>query len=98
MALRSPKQGLPGSSGPCQVAKLHSRVPMETDPAPNLAQPKARRRWFQFSLRTLLIGVTLAGCGFGWLGVKVREARRQAAIVASITKRGAAVLYDYDFD
>ena len=32
---------------------------------PNAAKPKARRRWYQYSLRTLLIFVTLAGCGFG---------------------------------
>ena len=32
---------------------------------PNAAQPKARRRWYQYSLRSLLIFVTLAGCGFG---------------------------------
>jgi len=33
------------------------------DEKPNAAQPKARRRWYQYSLRTLLIVVTLAGCG-----------------------------------
>jgi hypothetical protein len=27
--------------------------------------PKRKRRWFQFSLRTLLIGVTLDGASFG---------------------------------
>jgi len=34
---------------------------MKTDPARNTAQPKSRRRWYQYTLRTLLIGVTLAG-------------------------------------
>ena len=28
------------------------------------AQPKSRRRWYQYGLRTLLILVTLAGVGF----------------------------------
>jgi hypothetical protein len=38
--------------------------------------PKRRRRWFQFSLRTLLIGVTLAAipCGYvGWQAKIVRD-------------------------
>ncbi len=29
--------------------------------AGSAAQPKSRRRWYQFGLRTLLNGVTLAG-------------------------------------
>ncbi len=61
-------------------------------------RPKSRRRWHQFTLRTLLIVVTLAGCGLGWLGVKVREARVQAAAVAAILKQGGFVFYDYQFD
>ena len=31
---------------------------MQTDP-PRTDPPKRKRRWFQFSLRTLMIGVTL---------------------------------------
>ena len=58
----------------------------------------AKRRWFQFRPRTLLIGVALAGCGLGWLGVKLRAARRQAADVAAILKLGGSVEYDYDND
>ena len=30
------------------------------------------RRWFSFSLRTLLVLLTLFGCAFGWLGVQVK--------------------------
>ena len=70
---------------------------MEQDLA-NAAQPKARRRWYQFGLRTLLIGVTLAGCGFGWLGIKVQNSRQQAAVVAAIRKLGGDVLYDYQLN
>jgi len=71
---------------------------METDADPNAAQPKSRRRWYQYSLRTLLIVVTLAGCGFGWLGVKMREAREQRAAVDAIKKLGGYVVYDYESD
>ncbi len=37
---------------------------MEAEP-PNADPPKRKRRWFQFSLRTLLIGVTIfsVSCG-----------------------------------
>jgi hypothetical protein len=70
---------------------------META-TPNAAQPRTRRRWYQFRLRTLLIGVTVAGCGFGWLGLKVREARRQQAAVATIEKMGGGIGYDYEYD
>ena len=71
---------------------------METDATPNAAQPKPRRRWSQYSLRTLLIFVTLAGFGFGWFGLKVREARQQQAAVAAIEKAGGVVWYDYEYD
>ena len=33
----------------------------------NAAQPQSRRRWYQFGLRTLLIGVALAGCGLAYV-------------------------------
>jgi hypothetical protein len=69
------------------------------DDQPATAEPvKPRRRWYRFGLRTLLICVTLAGCGLGWLGFKVREARQQAAVIALIEKLGGGVQYDYQFD
>jgi hypothetical protein len=71
---------------------------MEAAATPHAAKPKARRRWLSFSLRTLLIFVTLAGCGFGWLGLKFQEARRQQAIVAAIEKLDGWVQYDYQLD
>lgn len=69
---------------------------MESNAAPNAAKPK--RRWYQFSLRTLLIFVTLAGCGFGWLGLKAREARKQHAAVTVVDRTGGHVVYDYEVD
>ena len=66
--------------------------------SPNAAEPKPRRRWYRYGLRTLLIVVTLAGCGFGWLAMKVREGRRQQAAVEAIRELGGGVAYDYEFD
>ena len=32
---------------------------------------KPRRRWPQFSLRTLMVLMLVFGCGFGWLVSKI---------------------------
>lgn len=52
---------------------------------------KARRRWFQFSLRSFLVLVTLA-CA--WLAVVVHRARDQQEAVAAIDKVGGIVQFD----
>ena len=61
-----------------------------------IATPHRRR--LRFGLRTLLIFVAIAGCALGWLGVKVREARRQEADVAARLKLGGSAENDYDED
>jgi hypothetical protein len=63
--------------------------------APN-AKPK--RRWFRFSVRTLLILVAIVSVGFGWLGHKMRQGERQREIVEMIKKLRGSVTYDYEFD
>jgi hypothetical protein len=50
--------------------------------------PKSARRWFQISLRTLLLLVTLVSAAFGWLGFKFRQAKRQRDAVHAIQKLG----------
>ena len=67
---------LPGHGGPLMYAPPCYTGVMDEQPKIAEPKPKAHRRWYQFSLRTLLIFVTLAGCGFGWLGKEVWEARR----------------------
>src|SRR5689334_19846235 len=58
------------------------------------APPK--RRWFQFSLRTLLILTTVVAIGCGWFAMKIRRARRQDAAVEALRKACQAnVFYDY---
>src|SRR5262245_15433970 len=55
-----------------------------------------KRRWSRFSLRTLLVLVSIASAGFGWLGVKVRQAQQQREAVKAIQNLGALeVRYDY---
>jgi hypothetical protein len=53
------------------------------------------RRLFRFSLRGLLLVVTIASLLLGW---KVSEARTQRDVVAFLTSRGHQVCYDYQGD
>jgi hypothetical protein len=41
---------------------------MKTDSAANAVEPKTRRRWFQFHLRTLFVVVTLSAVVCGYVG------------------------------
>ena len=49
------------------------------------------RRWLQFSLRSLLVLVTVLAV---WLGREVNRARRQNEAVAAIQQAGGMVFYD----
>jgi len=42
---------------------------MEPEPL-KTESPKRKRRWFQFSLRTLLMFTVIAAVALGWLGKK----------------------------
>jgi hypothetical protein len=57
---------------------------------------RAKRRRFQFSLRTLLIAVLALGFMLGLLGSRVLRARRQRKAIEALTGQGASVMYDYE--
>jgi len=70
-------------------------------------KPKPKRRWHQFSLRTLLIVFVISTVAVGWIGGRVRQARLnrdQAATsekeikkaVAAIEKMGGGVTSAYE--
>jgi hypothetical protein len=62
-------------------------------PAPS-QPPKRKLRWYQFSLWTLLIVVTLFACACSWFAVKMGQARRQQLAVEEVTTRGGRVYYN----
>jgi hypothetical protein len=57
------------------------------------AAPKVNRRWFQFSLRSLLLLTAVLAL---WLGYITGNARQQQKAVETLTAMQAEVFYDYD--
>jgi hypothetical protein len=60
--------------------------PADVDPP--VEAKKRRRRWFQFSLRSLMIFVVLFAIACAWFGAKMEKARWQAAVDAIRKDRG----------
>ena len=53
-----------------------------------------KRRWHQFSLKTMVVVMTLACVAAGWLAYERNEVRKRATIIAVIEKLGGTVDYD----
>jgi hypothetical protein len=60
---------------------------MQTEP-PEADAPKRKRRWFQFSLRTLMIGVTMLAVPLGNVGWQAKIVRQRQAMLDEIKDRG----------
>jgi hypothetical protein len=56
-----------------------------------------RRRWFRFSLRLLLIVVTVLAVPLGWIGWELRQVRREQATITWIVETGGGVNYQSNF-
>ena len=54
------------------------------------AVPKPRLRWFQFSVRTLLVVVTFAAIPCSWLAVRMEQARQKRQAAAEIDRVASA--------
>lgn len=50
--------------------------PVSTEAETPAEKKRPRRRWFQFSLRTLLLMMLVFGCGLGWFTAKRRQAQQ----------------------
>lgn len=59
---------------------------------------KSKLMWYQFSLRTILIFVTLFAFTCSWFGVKIQQAQKQKHSVDAVRKLGGMVSYDYELD
>lgn len=60
-----------------------------------------KRRWYQFSLRTLLLSVLLASLPLSWLAVRSERARRrqrQREVVSALLNSGGVLYCDCQFD
>jgi len=53
-----------------------------------------RRRWLQFSLRTMMVLMVVFGAGFGWLGMMVKRARAQRDAAKAIEELGGHVQWN----
>ena len=60
-------------------------------------KPKRKRRWFRFSLKTMLIVIMLMGGLLGWIAKETVRAERQRRAVETIEKANGEVWYDYEF-
>ncbi len=56
-----------------------------------------KRRWYQFSLRTLLVFGLLVSICMSWLAVKLHRGRKQRKAVEAIERLGGEVCYGYEF-
>jgi hypothetical protein len=57
-----------------------------------------KNRWYQFSIRTLLLFVTFAAILCCLLRIQILQAIKQRESVAAIEELGMGVLYDYQRD
>jgi Leucine Rich Repeat (LRR) protein len=64
---------------------------MEAEP------PKRKRRWFQFSLRMLLIFTAIIALCCGWLVRRVEQKRRERDAAEAIVKLGGVAYYDCEW-
>ena len=63
--------------------------PIKPDP------PKRKRRWFQFSLRTLLLFTVVCAIGCAWLARRVERKSKEREAVEAIVRLKGEVFYDY---
>jgi Leucine-rich repeat (LRR) protein len=59
---------------------------------------RSRRRWLQFSLRTLLLVTFLVATACGWFANRLQRAHRQADAIKVLTMAGATVIYAHQLD
>jgi hypothetical protein len=75
--------------------ETESKIQMSMSTSPPEA-PARKLRWFQYSLRSLLLFTLLVSVGMSWVAVRMGKARRQKEAVEEIRKLGGVVLYVHE--
>jgi hypothetical protein len=78
-----------------RLPALGDNAAMQTD-RPKAEPPKRKRRWFQFSLRSLMVFTVVCAIGAAWLGRKIEQKRKERELAEALVKRGGDVRYDYE--
>ena len=69
-------------------------IPFTSFYATGMTPPNPKSRWFQFSLRTLLLFMLLACIGLSWVAMKMQQSKRQREAEVAIEKLGGNVSWD----
>jgi len=69
-----------------------------TPDSPKSETTETKRRWYQYSLKFLLIVMFLFCFLFAWGGYKIRQAEKQKVAVEWVKEHGGIVRYDYQLD
>ena len=86
----------------CRRPRLSARLTADCHPRPIpvfailacMAEPQPkRRRWYQFSLRTLMLFMVVCAIPSGWVGSKLESTRREQVVVAKLEVIGVTVEY-----
>ena len=78
----------------CSLISL--RIPLEELMPPQPPKnPKGKRRWLRYSLRTFVVVLTVFGV---WLGLLVHRVNMQKEAVQWVKDHGGGIAYDFEWD
>jgi len=63
-----------------------------------LAALKPKRRWFQYSLRTIFLLLTVSAVLLAWLRIRINRAEQQERAVKDVEKAHGLIRFDYELD
>ena len=66
---------------------------MTTARADTATRNKTRRRWFQFSLRALLVATVVVGFGSAWTGMEIKRGLDRRKVAYAFKEAGASVQF-----
>ncbi len=70
------------------------RSDMETGPSPPAEKKRLKLRWYQYSLRSLMLFVTACAIACSWLAVTIQNQRKQKAAAEAIETAGGWAGYE----